>query len=139
MEPAVFSSKVDAWLAVILIGAAVLTAGAVVSVGIGGSWLSGLAISPMLLLTAVLPLWLVRSTYYVLDQTELRIHSGPFRWRVRLKDIRSVTRTRNPLSGPALSLDRLRIDYDRGKSIMISPADRDGFSAELERRLRTVR
>jgi hypothetical protein len=38
-----------------------------------------------------------------------------------------VEETRNPLSSPALSLDRLKITYGNGKRIMISPADKIGF------------
>lgn len=132
MEPVVFRSKVDVWLGVILIGAAVITVGAVLAVALGGSILSGLVIAPVLIFTAILPLWLLKSTYYVLNDTQLTIHSGPFEWRVRLENIQAITRTRNPLSSPALSLDRLRIDYGPRKSIMISPLDREGFLTELE-------
>lgn len=139
MQPVVFRSKVDIWLAVILTGAAVMTIVAVVSVMLGGSVLSGLVMAPVLIVTVVLPLWLLKSTYYVLDDTQLTVRSGPFKWRVRLEDIQSVTRTRNPLSSPALSLDRLRIDRGLRKSIMISPLDRQGFLDELETRRQSLR
>jgi hypothetical protein len=36
------------------------------------------------------------------------------------------------LTSPAFSLDRLRIEYGRGRWIMISPRDKDGFLRELE-------
>ena len=42
-------------------------------------------------------------------------------------DIIDVTETRNPLSSPALSLDRLRIRYGADKHIMVSPDDKTGF------------
>ena len=71
--------------------------------------------------------WIFQSTYYTVDQDYLRIRSGPFRWRVPIVDIESITPTRNPLSSPALSLDRLRIDYRGGRWIMVSPNDRDWF------------
>jgi hypothetical protein len=51
-----------------------------------------------------------------------------------MRDIRTVTPTRNPLSSPALSLDRLRIDYGRGRRIMVSPRDPGAFLRELRRR-----
>ena len=44
-----------------------------------------------------------------------------------IDDITSVRRTRNPLSSPALSMDRLSIRYGKGRRIMISPADQAGF------------
>ena len=57
----------------------------------------------------------------------LRIVAGPFRWKILLDEITSVEETRNPLSSPALSLDRLKICYGNGRHIMISPADTAGF------------
>jgi hypothetical protein len=38
------------------------------------------------------------------------------------------------LSSPALSLDRLKIDYSDARSIMISPEDRERFLADLKSR-----
>ena len=57
----------------------------------------------------------------------LRVVSGPFRWRVPIADIQSVTPTRSLWSAPALSLDRLRINYGNGRCILVSPADKQGF------------
>ncbi|MDO9478112.1 MAG: PH domain-containing protein [Pseudohongiella sp.] len=57
--------------------------------------------------------------------------SGPFKWRVPIKQITSITPTSSPLSSPALSLDRLRIDYGRGESIMISPKNKEQFIQDL--------
>jgi hypothetical protein len=47
-------------------------------------------------------------------------------------DITAITPTSNPLSSPALSLDRLRIDYGKGRSVMISPRDKQGFLGAME-------
>jgi hypothetical protein len=41
--------------------------------------------------------------------------------------IRKIKETNNPLSSPALSLDRLWIDYGKGAAVMISPKDKEGF------------
>lgn len=54
--------------------------------------------------------------------------------RVPLREIRLVRSTRNPLSSPALSLDRLRIEYGR-RAIMISPDDKARFLEELQKRM----
>jgi hypothetical protein len=72
-------------------------------------------------------MWLLRATSYTFDHTDLKVRCGPFAWRVPLREIRAVTATRNPLSSPALLLDRLRIDFARGSSIMISPLDKEAF------------
>ena len=88
---------------------------------------------------AFLPLWLLTSTRYSLLNGELRIQCGPFRWRIPIAAITGITPTSNPLSSPALSLDRLRIDYGTGDSLMISPRDKTGFIRELEAARRRVR
>jgi Bacterial PH domain len=68
--------------------------------------------------------WVVAATRYTLDSATLTVRSGPLRWTVPLSEIHSVTPTREPRSSPALSMDRLRIDYGHGRSLLISPASR---------------
>ncbi len=135
MDTVTFRSKVDWWLVAVLLVAGVASLAAVVSVAMVESPLRALAVSPILLLSVWLPVWLLRATEYRIGPADLHIRSGPFSWRVPLRDIRSVTPTRNPLSSPALSLDRLRIDYGRKSSIMISPTDKDAFVTELRKRV----
>lgn len=61
------------------------------------------------------------------------------KWQVPIAGITGITPTSNPLSSPALSLDRLRIDYGRGKSLMISPKNKEQFIRDLEARRRALR
>lgn len=70
--------------------------------------------------------WLFRTTYYVIEGDVLVIRSAFLTWRIPIRDITAVTPTRNPLSSPALSLDRLRIDYGT-RFILVSPAERQRF------------
>jgi hypothetical protein len=127
-----FRSKVDAWFTAALL--------ATIAIGVSTVAIAASRGGPIVLLSALLvfpiglPVWLLRSTRYSLSDSHLDIRSGPFSWRVPLEDVRSVTRTRNPLTSPALSLDRLQIDYGPGKSIMISPEDQQRFIRELETR-----
>ena len=72
----------------------------------------------------------LRSTYYVIERDTLTIRSVGITWRVPIRSITSITPTRNPASSPALSLDRLRIDYS-GKFILVSPENRRGFIEAL--------
>jgi hypothetical protein len=81
-----------------------------------------------------LPAWILTSTYYVLHDDRLDARCGPFRWRVPLREITRIEPSRTPLSGPALSLDRLRIDYRRGEWIVVSPRNREAFVRALEAR-----
>jgi hypothetical protein len=71
--------------------------------------------------------WTFRSTYYVIENDTLVIRAAFLTWRVPVRDIRTVTPTHNPLSSPALSLDRLQIDYGNGKFILVSPKDKSAF------------
>ncbi|MEZ4700978.1 MAG: PH domain-containing protein [Rhodothermales bacterium] len=79
--------------------------------------------------------WIFASTRYELTDTTLTARSGPLQWHVALDQIEEVYPTRNPLSAPALSIHRLGIRVRGGGLVLlISPADRDGFLAELVRR-----
>jgi hypothetical protein len=138
MDPITFRSKVDWWFGAALLVSGAVSGMAVIVVAVVESPLPALAVSPLLLLSVGLPLWLLRATRYTFDDANLGVRCGPFAWRVPLGDIRAVTPTRNPLSSPALSLDRLRIDYGRRKSIMISPEDKEGFLTELRKRVPAV-
>jgi hypothetical protein len=62
----------------------------------------------------------------------LRIRCGPVDSRIALSAITGITATRNPASSPALSLDRLQIDYGQGQSVMISPRDKESFIRDLD-------
>ena len=78
-------------------------------------------------LAAALPIWLLVSTVYEVDEENLLVRSGPFRWTIRLSDIRTIEPSKSLISSPALSLNRLRIEYGSYKSILVSPEDQEGF------------
>ncbi len=129
----VYNSRIDTWLLIILsaaIAASLYASIQLLSAGTITAWLS-------LLLTAgvgiILPLWLLLGTRYTLQPEQLTIRSGPFKWQVPLADITSITPTNKLLSSPALSLDRLRIDYGHGRSIMISPRNKEQFIKDVEK------
>jgi Bacterial PH domain len=125
-----YRSKIDSWL-LCVVAASSLTATVVcvvVTASAPGTWFIAV---PILLISVALPMWIFCATRYRFIDTELVVCSGPFRWRIPPSEVVAVTPTRNPLSSPALSLDRLRIDYGRGRSIMVSPQDKDGFVRRL--------
>jgi len=133
MADAVFRSQVDGWL-LGLVGGSLLLAlagvlAAAASVDDPAVWIGVVAV----LAVGALVAWLFASTRYVLAGRELVVRSGPFRWRIDLATVQSVKPTRNPLSSPALSLDRLDIRYGAGKFLLVSPAERDRFLAALAR------
>ena len=74
-------------------------------------------------------------TSYEIGQTELVIRCVGFRRRIPLDSIVEVFATHNPLSSPACSLDRLRVNYRRrnGKTgcALISPHAKEEFLQDL--------
>ena len=131
---AVYRSAVDAWLAAVLAAGGLIALIAGISVfAAGDAAARGMAVL-IVLMGVGLPLWILTTTAYTLDEGVLLVRSGPVTRRVPIADITGITPTRNPLSSPALSLDRLRIEVRGARPVLISPADRAGFLADLEAR-----
>ncbi len=128
-----FLSKVDGWLIPVFIIAIVGMLAAFVTVLIEDTpfWLQ-LVMTVVSVLFCALLFAILKSTYYVVADGKLKIVSGPFRWTIPVADIIEVSASRNPLSSPALSLDRLKVVYGRRRFMLVSPADKDGFIKAIE-------
>lgn len=129
----VYRSKCDRWLWIVLWAALLgMVGGAVAALLTPGAALGRIATAVLLLATAGFVVWIMTGTHYTLTQDRLVVRSGPFRWTVPFDAITRVVPTHNPLSSPALSLDRLRISY-RGSfaGVMISPEPRAAFLQDL--------
>ena len=127
-----FRSKIDLWLLGIVLAGLGLPCAILIAEILGPEPASGLGLVVALLLAGLLfVIWTWTTTDYTLAPGELLIRSGPFHWRVPLAEILAVTPTRNPLSSPALSLDRLEVRYGRMSLLLISPEDKDGFLSGL--------
>ncbi|MBI5069393.1 MAG: PH domain-containing protein [Deltaproteobacteria bacterium] len=133
METFTFRSRVDAWLVAVTLGVPVAVL-AFVLWRFPPQGSAHAVVAAAVLIPLGLPLWLLASTRYQLSDDTLRIASGPFRWTVPIAEIQAIRPTRNPLSSPALSLQRLEIRYGPGRTVLISPADQDGFLRALETR-----
>lgn len=127
-----FQSKVDRWLAAVLIICLVMMLASLIAMSLE------VAREPMLVAAIVaiilgiaLIAWIGLATYYEIDRTTLTVVSGPMRWHIPLQEISAVEATRSPLSAPALSLDRLRIRYGDNRSIVVSPRDKAKFIKKL--------
>jgi len=122
-----FHSKIDAWLALVLgiaLAAILFAAYSVARQAAGAELIGAILLASVGL---VLILWPLLSTSYSINTDELLMRSGPFRWRVPLSKITKITPTRSPISSPALSLDRLRIDYGIGNVVLVSPSNQQAF------------
>lgn len=136
MAKKVFRSKVDWWLWLAML-AANLGALAAIAVVVfqGGRSVDGIIVIFACLLAMALFSSVIFGTSYAVDRGVVTIRSGPFRWKVRIDEIQSLERTRSIVSSPALSLDRIRIRYGEGRSVMISPADKKAFLKAIGREL----
>jgi len=73
-----------------------------------------------------------RTSYRINEKNELLIKCGfLYNAVVNISAIRSISRTRNPTSSPAASLDRIELKYGKWDSVIISPNDKTGFVNEL--------
>ena len=132
-----YPTKVDWWIGLILIFTVAVLIGSAVPFFVGPPAQSplGLGIGILCLALAVWTGWIPFNTNYEIGQTELIIRSAGFRWRVPLDSIVEVLPTHNPLSSPACSLDRLRVNYRNRKGrirfVLISPREKDEFLRDL--------
>ena len=129
-----FASKVDGWLIPVFVVAigGMLAAFVTALVDDTPTWLKIVVAATSVLVCALL-MAVLKSTYYVVGNGELRIVSGPFRWKIAVSDIVEITPTHNPLSSPALSLDRLKVRYGPRRYVLVSPADKEGFVKAIDK------
>ncbi len=132
-----YPTKVDGWLKfvsaayiVLSIGLPAWHLGSMISVG--EPFDSGVIVLPLAVLALM---WMIAyPCEYAFEPKSLVVRSGLLRIRIPLLAITRVSPSRNPLSAPAWSLDRLDIRYGRTKRVLISPRRRAAFLADLERR-----
>jgi len=121
-----FRSAVDWWYYLVIVAAMAIVLFAVIPPMRSGE-LSIILAAITIIVSLGLPVWLLISTNYQIDTKSLRIRSGPFSWTIALDEIQSIAPSKSVLSSPALSLDRLEIQYGPGKRILVSPADHEAF------------
>ena len=126
----VYNSAVDAWLAIVLL----VTPLGVSGYGfylLGDSVVGGIiAIATGIVVIALIVLFTVPCKYMVSDRF-LEIRCGIFREKIKLEEIQKLSLSSNPLSSPALSLKRIRIDLVKGYRL-VSPKEREEFMRNIE-------
>ncbi|GHV44985.1 hypothetical protein FACS189492_2060 [Clostridia bacterium] len=130
-----FRSKMDWWFLGFIIAMSGLLAQLILTTNGKGILMQNLLFVVVYALTIVLLWWPLWSTRYVVDQEQLTIRSLCFKWIIPLSAIQSVSETDNSISSPALSLDRLKIEYlkqGQTKTILVSPKDKVAFKAALK-------
>ncbi|RLV60932.1 hypothetical protein D5018_04635 [Parashewanella curva] len=135
----IFRSKVDVWLMLVLLATVVACTFGALQLAISQYSYTSVAIGLCIFLFgAVFPLWLFARTHYRIDENhhKLLIHSGPFHWHIPLDSISSIEATRNPIAGPALSLDRVIIEYGDNQFVVVSPREKGKFIKMIEQYLK---
>jgi hypothetical protein len=115
-----YPSKVDLWL-VIVLG---ISFGCPIVIGIldNNYYFSGIFIVISII------------TFFYLKKIQYTIHNEHLiicKTKINIKSIRKIYRTRNIISSPALSLDRIAIVYNHYDEVLISPINKEDFIEEL--------
>ena len=136
MVNAVFTSKIDFWLAFLMLGSSLL----LILVPVWEWMYNNSSIKRILFISlftmpgAILLLLIFFNVKYSLSDDELFVKNGFSTQGIPLKDIIYIIPTNSMLSAPTLSLDRIEIRYEGG-SIVISPKDKDGFYRAIQERV----
>lgn len=132
-----YPSKIDWWILGLLLLVPVIGLSVVVMAIVDGVWPAAWIGAGVLVFTGCLYGFCVFPMRYGFKKEILEIRCGMFRWCIPLANIREVVPTNNPLSSPALSLDRLWIQYGPQwfQAVMISPKEKSQFIADLATRI----
>lgn len=77
-------------------------------------------------------IYMAANTSYWIEDGLLHIRCGLWKRKIDVARIRKIETSRNLISSPAMSLDRLEIYYDKMDSVVISPKDKIGFVKALK-------
>ena len=87
----------------------------------------------LLVIFWVVCIYFLFSIRYILDEKELKVKSLFYSRSYPIDMFQRIEYTRNPLSAPAASLDRLELFYSKNDSIIISPKQKEEFVAEMQK------
>lgn len=119
-----FKSKKDAWLSLLVWGVIILMFFMMITE-------QNLVVYIVGILNNALLLWIWFGTSYRIDDEALIVRSGPFKSTIDIKTIKKIKATKTLLAGPALSLDRIEIQYKTYDTVIVSPKDKIEFIETL--------
>lgn len=126
-------SKVDWWLAACIWGGCLISL--VVVLAVAAKDIPNPALRLLVALApAIATTLLIFPLYYQVDGDSLVIRCGVWRQRIPARDIIGAEPSRNALSSPAMSLDRVLIRYRRGdkvRSVLVSPRDKVALLTDI--------
>lgn len=123
-----YKSKIDLSLIILIYG--IITGVILPMLIIDFSWF-GLGLLVSILALVSIPLFGIR---YIIEGTTLNVKTSFFSKKAYdINDMVEITATRNPLSAPATSLDRISIKFShRYMPLLLSPQDKDTFANVLK-------
>ena len=119
-----FKSKKDVWLSVLIWGVIILMFFIMITE-------QNIVVYIVGILNNALLLWIWFGTSYRIDDEALIVRSGPFISTIDIKTIKKLKATKTLLAGPALSLDRIEIQYKTYDTVIVSPKDKNEFVENL--------
>ena len=125
-----YASRIDTWLISLVIAILLLpllTIFAVVEGMTSQDLIDVLAVLAVILgVSAAVMYVLLWPCYYTFEASHLHVRCGLVKLDIPYSSIRSAEKSNNPLSAPALSLKRIRIEHNKGFTL-ISPKNRKQF------------
>ena len=120
----VFKSKIDWWFGLLLVYPIFMSVKSMLL----GEWVGLLGLS----IVIVLILFFSKTTRYIINDNQLIVMSTWIVYeRIDITKITKIEKTNSILSSPALSLDRIRIRYNKYDEVLISPKVKKEFVDEL--------
>jgi hypothetical protein len=116
----IYKSKIDWWLVLLVVG---IFGYPIIDGIVMHDYFLSVLFSGVLLVFFLLS----KTIQYKIEDKKLIIWNT----KIEISTIRKIYRTNNPLSSPALSLDRIAIVYNKFDEILISPKERNEFIKEL--------
>ncbi len=129
-ESKIYPSAVDAWIAIIILAAPIVTIGFgvyLLQADQSSGWItigSGIFIGILIVLLGI-------PCRYTITADSIEIRCGVIRDTISISSIKSLALSSNPLSAPALSLKRVKIETHNGFNL-ISPKNREEFIRDVE-------
>ena len=134
----VFYSKKDWWVFAFLICMTGLLLQLLITMFTKGTAYQYPLHTAVYVITILVLWWPVFNTKYTVKAGQLTIRCLFLRWSIPLSEIQKVSVTNNSVASPALSLDRLKIDYlkdGKAKFILVAPRNKVKFCEAIEQQL----
>jgi hypothetical protein len=134
-EVAVYPSKIDWWIGLIMIGAPLVHLPLGVWVLFTGQAIIGIALIFWGFIMGAIIVSLTWPCHYTLSDSMLTIRSGLVNDPIHLSRIKSIEPSSSIMAAPALSMDRVMIELTDGTHRLISPSRKDQFIETVQKEI----